>query len=119
MTRVATARRAVPLAGRCAACGSTHLPAKPLCPECWGEVISDVPVVSVGKLETYVVVHRGPAGFDVPYALGWAGFEDEGVRVLAPIRTDDLETLACGLPVRLEVEERRESTPLTVLRISR
>lgn len=109
---------AVPSAGRCARCGSAHLPAKPLCPECWGEEIEDLPVESVGTLESYVIVHRGPAGFDTPYSLGWASFHEEGVRVLAPIRTEDLEALACDLPVRLGLEDRPDREPLTVIRVS-
>lgn len=106
----------VPVAGRCAACGSTHLPSKPRCPECWGVDIQDVAVESVGTLETYVIVHRGPAEFEVPYVLGWAAF-DEGVRVLAPVHTADLEALACGLPVRLGTRARDAGEPQPVLEV--
>jgi len=70
---------------RCAACGRTRFPPMPGCPYCGGADHEEIEVDGVGRLYSWVRVHRAltPAtDGDLPYNVGVVELE-AGPRVLA------------------------------------
>ena len=97
-------------AGECSSCGARHFPARDRCPHCWAEMVTELPLVSVGTVEGYTVVRRAPVGFEAPYVLAIAAFR-EGVRVTARLEAEgtavrdahaDLVDAVVGMSVRVE-----------------
>jgi len=99
------------LGSKCAACGTPYFPKSPVCrnPDCAGSSMIDATFGPEGTLWSYSVQHYPPpppAKYDqpyVPYALGLVDLED-GLRVLARICVDDLESLRVGAALRLVLE---------------
>lgn len=92
---------------RCRSCASFFLYPRSSCPRCGAREIELVPAAGSGTLLSFVVNHRGPAGFDPPYALGMIQLA-EGPRVMTGVATDDIDALVVGLPVRAVFEPRGE-----------
>ncbi|MBE1594118.1 Zn-ribbon domain-containing OB-fold protein [Streptomyces stelliscabiei] len=69
------------LAQSCGACGDLRYPATEICPRCWSDSQSWVPIAPTGELYTYVVYHRAldPSMKDeIPYVVGRV-LTDDGV----------------------------------------
>lgn len=88
-------------AGRCRGCAQSHYPIRRRCPNCWNSDVEDVPILGEGVLESFTIVHRAADGRPVPYAIGWARFHSEGVRVFGPIQGVPSESIAVGQPVMM------------------
>ncbi|MHB1127329.1 MAG: Zn-ribbon domain-containing OB-fold protein [Bacillota bacterium] len=67
------------------------------CPRCLSEEMAELPLNLHGILYSYAVVHQAPAGFRVPYAIGYVDLP-EGVRVFAQLE-GEFATLKPGLAV--------------------
>ncbi len=83
----------------CTSCGRPVLPARELCPDCWGPT-EPLPLSGSGQVETCTVIHRAPAGFESPYAVAYVALQ-EGVRAFGPVRDIDPEAVRPGLQVRV------------------
>ena len=57
------------------------------------------------KLYTYTTVYRAPAGFRIPYLVGYVDFEKEGIRVFAQLTGCRPEDLQVGIEMELVFEE--------------
>ncbi len=90
---------------RCTACAAFFLYPRSSCPRCGGRSIELVTAAGTGTLLSFVVNHRGPAGFEAPYALGVVELA-EGPHMMAGIVTDELESLEVDAPVRVVFEQR-------------
>ncbi|MBF6207444.1 OB-fold domain-containing protein [Streptomyces gardneri] len=69
------------LAQKCDACGDLRYPATEICPRCWSDSQSWVPIAPTGELYSYVVYHRAldPSMKDeIPYVVGRV-LTDDGV----------------------------------------
>lgn len=92
------------LGGRCEACGRSHFPSRPMCPDCQSRDVREVRLSAVGTIYTFTIVHAPPPGYvgETPYAYGVVELPEE-LRVTATLTADDLSELAIGDPVRLEL----------------
>ncbi len=100
------------LGSRCATCGTPYFPKVAICrnPSCAGGAIEDAEFGPKGTLWSYTIQYYPPpppAKYDepyVPYAMGMIDMP-EGVRVLARISTDDVESVSAGSDVELVLEK--------------
>jgi uncharacterized OB-fold protein len=90
------------MAGRCLKCGKLHLPPRPVCDNCFGDVFEWVEVVGKGKLLTYTVIHVAPEKFQAltPYAVGIVQLEN-GLRIPGMIQASQ-EQLKIGMELTLD-----------------
>ena len=73
-----------------------------------------------GKIHTYTIVrqHRHPFFADrVPYAYAIIELE-EGTRLISNVITDDVESLACEMPVTVEFEDIDDELAVPVFRVA-
>lgn len=92
---------------RCTVCVSFFLYPRGSCPLCGARSVELVPAEGHGVLLSFVVNHRGPAGFDPPYALGVVRLA-EGPHLTGVVRTDRPDLLEVDATVRVAFEERGE-----------
>ena len=92
------------LGSRCGACGSVRFPAYGVCGECQSSQVASVPLAATGTVYTFTVIRHKPPGYlgEVPYAFGFVDLAD-GLRVIATLVADDLDQLAIGDTVDLEL----------------
>ncbi len=90
-------------AGKCKKCGKIYFPHRRICAACKGKKFENIKLSREGKLETYTIIHIGPASFtdQVPYAIGIVQLK-EGVKILAQIADCDLDRLKTGMPLKIE-----------------
>lgn len=103
------------LAGsRCRQCGRVYFPRKRVCTECFQiDQMESVALSSRGRLYSFTVVEAGPAGFKVPYAVGYVDLP-EGVRVFAPLE-GDLDALEIGMEMEMGVGPIKEENGVTII----
>jgi uncharacterized OB-fold protein len=79
----------------CEICGDVRFPRAPGCPACHaaGDRLAPRVLARSGRLATCSRVERGPAGFAVPYLVGYVALDD-GPRVLARIVAESLDPSA-------------------------
>jgi uncharacterized protein len=90
---------------RCLRCAAFFLYPRSSCPRCGARSIELVPAAGTGTLLSFVINHRGPEGFEPPYALGMVELS-EGPRLLAGIVIEDPDALAVDLPLHAVFEPR-------------
>jgi hypothetical protein len=90
-------------AARCRGCGHVVVPARLVCPACRGRAWETVTLPVEGKVETFTVIHVGPAEFsqDTPYVLAVVELAD-GTRITTQLADVDTAGVGAGMPVRLE-----------------
>lgn len=69
------------VAQQCGSCGALRYPASEICPTCWSDAQSWVPIAPTGELYSYVVYHRAldpSTKNDIPYVVGRV-LTDDGV----------------------------------------
>ena len=84
---------------RCRACGALAFPRAQVCAECLSLDVEDHQLPNEGTLYSFARVHQAPAGWDVPYFLGYIDLPD-GLRVLAHL-DDSAHSLSIGAQMRL------------------
>jgi len=91
-------------AERCTGCGNILYPARAICTKCKGTDFETTILPREGKVVTYTVVRVPPAGFTDQTPLSIALVElTNGARMMVQITdVEDPDTLAIGMPVRLE-----------------
>jgi uncharacterized OB-fold protein len=87
---------------RCGVCGRFRFPPSRVCPHCFSDEFVWFDVTGKGRIHSFVVVHRATqkAFAVVPYVVAVIELE-EGARMVSNILTDKIETLRCGMPVRV------------------
>lgn len=90
---------------RCVSCASFFLYPRSSCPRCGHREIELVDAAGTGRLLSFVVNHRGPQGFEPPYALGVIELA-EGPRMLAGVIAARPDEVPVGAAVRAVFEER-------------
>lgn len=100
------------LGSTCATCGTPYFPRSPRChnPECTATKMEDATFGPWGALWSYSIQYYPPpppAKYDEPFAPYALGLIDlpEGLRVLARISADDLESIRVGMDAELVLEK--------------
>ena len=91
---------------RCRDCGAVHFYPHALCVSCMSPKLEYVPVSGNGTVYTYTVIRSPQPAFRgmEPYVV--ANVElDEGVRMMANVLTDDVESVGIGTRVRLTYQQ--------------
>jgi uncharacterized OB-fold protein len=98
------------MAVRCRQCGSTFLPPRPMCTNCFSKDLSWVQLKTKGKLVTYTVIYVAPEQFQPmsPYAYGIIEVENR-LRLPGIIRGLEHEKVEIG--IELEVDFETDVTP--------
>jgi uncharacterized OB-fold protein len=78
------ARKGTLVASECPACAALAWPPLARCHQCLGEV-RERRLGESGRLYSYSVLHAGPPGWPLPYAVGYVDLP-EGVRVFTHLR---------------------------------
>lgn len=108
------------IAARCRSCGTLHLPAVPVCANCYSDQFDPAALHGPGKLYAHTVIHVPPAGYPPIYAVGYVDFP-EGVRVFGHVRLIDGVKLRADMPVTLEsgtLFKRSDGTPVVGYRFA-
>lgn len=105
------------LAQRCDACGDLRYPATEICPRCWSDSQSWVPIAPTGELYSYVVYHRAldPSMKDeIPYVVGRV-LTDDGVVFTVRL---DVEPEEARVGMRLVASWNDVTDAVTLLRFA-
>jgi uncharacterized OB-fold protein len=105
---------------KCVACGHTHVPGTPVCPNCLSGDQSWVPVSGKGTLLSWVRFHRAYwDGFrtQLPYLVCLVGL-DEGPMLVSNIVGSEPEALVIGSRVEVVFEQVDEELTLPKFRVS-
>jgi len=105
------------VAQKCDACGDLRFPASEICPACWSDSQSWVPVAPTGELYSYVVYHRAldPSMKDeIPYVVGRV-LTDDGVIFIVRL---DVEPEAARVGMRLTASWNDVTDTVTLLRFA-
>ncbi len=91
---------------KCSSCGGSYFPPAPSCPRCGADIVWNR-ITGEGELLSYTKIYAKPSSFlhHDDYIVGIAVFP-EGVKVLAWVRSRNLDELRVGMRVRLETERR-------------
>jgi uncharacterized OB-fold protein len=97
-------------AAKCKQCGTTHLPPRPVCSNCYSKELTWTQLKPKGKLVTYTVIHIAPEQFQniAPYAYGIIELEN-GLRLPGMIKNIEHEKIEVG--IELEVDFDTEPSP--------
>lgn len=93
---------------RCLDCGEHFFPPRPACLSCSGTHLEPISVSPRGKIYSYTVIHRVPAGFQPPYGCGWV-LTGDGIKLWAMFK-GPIEKLRVGLPVEMVFDKLGERT---------
>lgn len=113
----AAAREHRLVAQKCDACGDLRYPASEICPRCWSDAHSWVPIAPAGELYSYVVYHRAldpSMKDDIPYVVGRV-LTDDGVIFIVRL---DVEPDEARVGMRLEASWNDVTDDVTLLRFA-
>ncbi len=106
-------------ATRCAECGQTYAPPRPLCPNCL-KPTTWIELAGTGTVETYSVLHFGPdtnedvRALKTPYVLAYVLLE--GASTLFPhILVAPLERVYLGMRVRVAYKDGPVHHPIHLM----
>jgi uncharacterized OB-fold protein len=91
---------------KCERCGIHFFPVRTKCIRCLkDDKLRTSALNKGGRLYTYTNVYRSLPYFKVPYIVGYIDFEEERVRVFAPLAGCKMEDLEIGMEMDLVFEE--------------
>ena len=95
----------------CTACGRKFLPPVSHCSECGANNFEIKEATNSGVIETYTIIHIPSHKFEGknPFPVAIIRLDD-GVKLMAQIRTDDLSKLSVGKKVEARFDEEKEDT---------
>lgn len=93
---------------RCVDCGERYFPPRPACLNCSGTRLEPITTSTRGKIYSYTVIHRAPAGFQAPYGCGWV-LSDDGIKLWAMFK-GPVERLCVGLPMEMVFDKLGDRT---------
>ena len=106
------------MGSRCKTCGTTYLPPKSLCSDCYGDEMEWVEIEGKGKLKAFTTIHIAPtamieAGYsrENPYCSGIVEL-DNGLAISAQIVGVDAAqpgSISIGMPLQVEFIARGEA----------
>jgi len=103
---------------RCADCGKFRHYPRPVCDACYAMEATWRQVSGRGRVHSWTVAHHPfHPGFkaELPYVLATVDLE-EGVRMIAQLRSVAPEAIAIGLPVEVAFERATDEVTLPVFR---
>ena len=90
------------LTNTCERCGKNFFPRRVKCIECFkDDRLKNTTLSKNGKLYTYTMVYRAAPAFLVPFMIGYVDYEEEGIRVFAPLVGCKPEDLKIGMEMKL------------------
>ncbi len=98
--------------GRCKRCGDYSFPRKPTCRSCNCDEVEETLLSSRGTVYAYTIIRvRPPAGFSLPYTLGYVQLDHEHIVIpaLFAATEEQLVSLAIGDPVELAENHEQNS----------
>jgi methylmalonyl-CoA mutase C-terminal domain/subunit len=92
------------LGTKCGKCGQVYFPSRRNCPRCPDGTVKDLPLSDKGILQSFVVAHVAPPGYEVPHAQGYIDLFEDGPRIFS-LLTDhgDGSKLRVGSEVGLRI----------------
>lgn len=87
---------------RCLSCEHTYFPPRPFCPHCASKDIEIVTASGKGRLHSYTINYRAPAGWKTPYSIAVVEL-DEGVRMMSNVVGCPQTPEALVIDMRLKV----------------
>lgn len=98
---------------RCDDCNGIYFPPRPFCPQCASRSVSVFAASGRARLYSYVINHRAPAGWPVPYAVAVVEL-DEGPRLMTNIVgcPQTVEALILDMPLEVTFETQNEQITL-------
>jgi uncharacterized OB-fold protein len=93
---------------RCLHCGEPFFPPRAVCLICSGTRLEAISISPRGKIYSYTVIYRAPAGFHTPYGAGWVLTED-GIRLWGMFKGPP-EKFRVGLPMEMVFDELGDRT---------
>jgi uncharacterized OB-fold protein len=104
---------------RCTDCGSYRFPPTTFCPECRSAETEWKESGGLGKVFSWIVVRhpvpRDVYADDVPYVVAIVELE-EGVRMVANIKCDNVDAVAADMPVQIGFADVKEGMSLPFFR---
>jgi len=99
------------MAAKCKKCGSTFIPPRPVCTNCYSKELSWVQLKSQGRLVTFTVIYVAPEQFQpmAPYAYGIVELED-GLRLPGMIRGIEPEKVRVGIELQVGFDKNISQT---------
>lgn len=98
---------------RCRSCAHTYFPPRPFCSACGCRDVEVVYASGKGRLYSYVINHRAPKGWTVPYAIAVVEL-DEGPRMMTNIVGVEQTPEALVLDMPLEVVFEQQDDTITL-----
>ncbi len=98
---------------KCRKCGNVQFPQKNFCEKCLSKDIEDVSIGQRGKLFSYTTTYGKAANFDSPFSTGYIELP-EGLRIFAPLRTEENQSFKTGAEMELEIAELWEEDGVAV-----
>lgn len=86
---------------RCSRCERLTFGHARMCPMCGSSEGRDTRLSALGRLETWTSVSVPSGSYDIGYVMLGDGEDDQEVRVLGPLVTDDVAELRSGQTVRV------------------
>jgi len=105
------------VAQKCDACGDLRYPASEICPRCWSDSQSWVPIAPTGELYSYVVYRRALAPSlkdEIPYVVGRV-LTDDGVVFIVRL---DVQPDEARVGMRLQASWHDVTDAVTLLRFA-
>lgn len=103
---------------QCTDCRQLHFYPRPICPHCGGRTMTWRDSAGTGKVYSYAIVRQAiEKSFAdlVPYVIAIVEL-DEGIRLLSHIRTEQPETITCGMEVKVDFEAHTPELTIPVFR---
>ena len=95
---------------KCKDCGKVHHYPRAICPHCFSQNLEWQAAKGTGEIYTYSVTRRGGP---VPYAIGYVAL-DEGPKLMTNFVNCDLDTLNCGMKVKVCFVKSENGTAVPV-----
>lgn len=102
---------------RCDDCADVYFPPRPFCAHCGSRSVSVFAASGRATLYSYVINHRAPAGWQVPYAIAVVTLE-EGPRMMTNIVgcPQTPEALVLDMPLQVSFEALNDEITLPMFR---
>lgn len=89
----------------CGLCGHVSFPIRPVCPNCLGTKVEEMPIGAHATLLMHTVSYVVPEGFEAPLVQAWVRL-DEGPEIFSLLfcSTEDAARLSAGQRLEFEVD---------------
>jgi len=92
------------MAQKCGNCGKIAFPRKRVCPDCFGEELSEYPLSRTGNLHTFARTYLGISRLEAPYDIGFVDLPEK-IRVFTLIKNNEEQPLKIGQEMEMLVEK--------------